>query len=821
MRKIRARSIGATVVVSALVCLGLSSPAYAAEEAPTLDLSGQLLVVVDEGADLLVEPGAKPQPLLPEERSYSVVTDSGQVIAVDGEFPDSAASGDAFEGSVAIPDTVADDLNVAAGAVVDADSELGADIVEASTAIAEPLVVQSSDVLEIPVEGAVTPAAHTMDIAVVSGAISVGNVPALTTQVGTYWVSQTNNLISSFAQNPTISSLSAPCPSNSTTQNALWSAAAATFGNSLSAYLSGTGKHLVVILPYGCSTSTGIGLGSIGNSLHQGGVLFVSNYEDVLTTTLAHELGHNLSLGHGNLSYCATPSYDEGAGCSVYEYNDFYSIMGYSIIGWGVPLPALPASQRDWLGGFPTGDLALQPGPSGSPVQRTTYVLKPISDSSGVRGIRATDPLTGSTYYVELRAGSGIDADAFYAEGFRWGLPGYPNAVGSGSGVRVLQLGTSNLPSKGAQSTALSVVTNSSQPTSASGALRPGEDFVARSGALRVEVVSMTPNTTNPTSATVTVTTGGWTGVNPGPGISRISGLDRFAVGVGISQQAYPSPAQVPIVYVTTGYNYPDALSAAPAATKFGGPLLLTAPEALPSAVRAEVIRLNPDRIVVVGGPGSVSPAVFDALQLIAPTTRLGGVDRYEASRAIVRDGWLAHGGTGATTAYIATGKNFPDALSASAAGGAFDFPVILVSGTDATLDQATRQLLLDLQVDSIKIAGGPGSVSPGIMAALNSIKPTTRLTGIDRFEASKNVAVDAFASSPPTTAYIATGFNFPDALAGAALAGSRSAPLIVVPTDCVPAAVVTAFDGWALTSVTLLGGPASLTSRVAALLPC
>lgn len=820
MRTIGAGRIGIVVAISMLASLGLVSPAHADNEDPSLTVSGQLLVVTDTGAELSVELGAGPDSPLPEDRTYSVVTDDGQLIALDGDFPASATSGDYFEGSVAIPESVATDLDVAPGEVVDAESELGADVVDAATTVAEPLVVQSSDVTEIPVDSAATSAAHSMDVVVVSGATSVGSVPALTSQVGSYWISQSNNQISSFAQNPTISTMSASCPASSGAQNSLWSAAAATFGNTVNTYLSGAGRHLVVILPSSCNGSTGTGLGSIGNSLHQGGVLFVSNYLDVAPITLAHEIGHNLTLGHGNLSYCATSAYDEGSGCSVYEYNDMYSIMGYAISDRGSVLPALPASQRDWLGAFPSADLALQPGPSGNPVQRTTYTLKPISDSSGVRGIRVTDPLTGSIYYVELRSGSGTDAAAFYTEGNRWDLPGYSSAVGTGSGVRVLQLNTSNLAAKGAQSTVLSVVTRSSQPTAAYAALRPGEDFLSRSGGLRVEVVSMSP-TTNPTSATVTVTTGGWSGSNPAPTVTRISGIDRFAVGVGISRQAFPSPARVPVVYVTTGYNYPDALSAAPAATKFGGPLLLTAPDALPAAVLAEIVRLNPQRIVVVGGPGSVYPAVFDALQRIAPTSRLGGVDRYEASRAIVRDAWLAHGGTGARSAYIATGANFPDALSASAAGGAFDMPVILVSGTDATLDPATKQLLIDLHVDSIKIAGGPGSVSPGIMAALNQIKPTTRLSGTDRFEASKNVAVDAFATQPPTAAYIATGYNFPDALAGAALAGAKSAPLIVVPTDCVPAAVVTAFDGWALTSVTLLGGPASLTPRVEALLPC
>ena len=115
-----------------------------------------------------------------------MVTDDGQVIALDGDFPPSATSGDRFDGSVAIPDAVATDLDVAPGEVVDAESELGADVIDAATTVAESLVVQSSDVTEILVDSAATSVAHSMDVVIVSSAISASSVPALTSQEGTY-----------------------------------------------------------------------------------------------------------------------------------------------------------------------------------------------------------------------------------------------------------------------------------------------------------------------------------------------------------------------------------------------------------------------------------------------------------------------------------------------------------------------------------------------------------------------------------------------------------------------------------------------------------
>jgi putative cell wall-binding protein len=275
-------------------------------------------------------------------------------------------------------------------------------------------------------------------------------------------------------------------------------------------------------------------------------------------------------------------------------------------------------------------------------------------------------------------------------------------------------------------------------------------------------------------------------------------------------------PGTSSVVYVATGDNFPDALSAAPAAAQDGAPLLLTPGWALRADIAAEVRRLDPDQIIVVGGPGSVAPAVFDALKAIQPNTiRLSGIDRYAASRALVEFAFP----DGAGTVYVSTGENFPDALSAAAAGGTTDAPVLLVPGRSSTLDAATLELLLGLDPDRILIAGGPGSVSPGIEARLASIAPTTRLGGNDRFDASLSVTSEAFTSADRV--FLATGFTFPDALGGSAWAGSMPARLIVVPTSCIPPATLAEIRALGVRHITLLGGPGSLTPAVATLRPC
>jgi len=297
--------------------------------------------------------------------------------------------------------------------------------------------------------------------------------------------------------------------------------------------------------------------------------------------------------------------------------------------------------------------------------------------------------------------------------------------------------------------------------------------------------------------------------------VDRIGGADRYAVAINIAQSAYPSGAAD--VYVATGLNFPDALSAGAAAAKNNSPVLLTDPHTLSSAVAAEITALHPSRIIVVGGTASVSDDVYDSLAQIQPNiVRLDGVDRYAASRAIVASEFS----TGADTVYVATGATFPDALSAAAAGGPTGAAVLLVNGSSKDgLDAASIATLTALHPSHIIVAGGTGSVSSAIEDRLNQIAPTTRSAGATRYDASTAISLAAYGSADRV--FLATGLTFPDALGGSAWAGALKAPLFVVPTACVPASTISAIRSLGATHLTLLGGSGSLTASVAALTSC
>jgi len=93
----------------------------------------------------------------------------------------------------------------------------------------------------------------------------------------------------------------------------------------------------------------------------------------------------------------------------------------------------------------------------------------------------------------------------------------------------------------------------------------------------------------------------------------RISGADRYATAVQVSVTGFATGAST--VFLASGADYPDALSAAPIAASLGAPLLLTVPDALPAVVVAELARLGAVDVVIVGGPGVIAPAVEAQLE--------------------------------------------------------------------------------------------------------------------------------------------------------------------------------------------------------------
>jgi len=296
----------------------------------------------------------------------------------------------------------------------------------------------------------------------------------------------------------------------------------------------------------------------------------------------------------------------------------------------------------------------------------------------------------------------------------------------------------------------------------------------------------------------------------------RLAGADRYATAAAVSRKFAPGVATA---YVATGASYADALSGAALAGRTGGPVLLTQATYTPTAVKTELTRLKPRKIVVLGGTTSVSNAVLNELRTFATAntsdevTRLAGTDRYGTSAAVA-----ATYPAGVRVAYVAYGGDFPDALAGAAVAGRDDAPVLLTRHDGLTAP--VRQQLQRLRPQQIVLLGGTQAVSEAVEAELRTLATGTgtdrvkRIAGKDRYAVAAALAATYPAGSP--TAYVASGATFPDALAGAALAGAEGAPVLLTQPRSVPAATSEALARLHPGAVTVLGGKNTVTDAVA-----
>lgn len=302
-------------------------------------------------------------------------------------------------------------------------------------------------------------------------------------------------------------------------------------------------------------------------------------------------------------------------------------------------------------------------------------------------------------------------------------------------------------------------------------------------------------------------------------GINRVAGADRFATSVALSQTQFTNDAEVPVVIVN-GLDYPDALSAGPLANAFNGAMLMVTPTGIPAATAAELTRLDPTIIIIVGGTGVVSASVAEQLEAFVTTgsgvVRIAGADRYATSRAVLDNGF---DGVAPSEILLATGRNFPDALAASAAAGHIQGAVLLVDGAASTLDAPTTALL-DSIGSTVSVIGGTGSVSTGIQQAVATLGlGGNRVSGADRYATSVAIAVEFFVYAD--YAYLVNGSGFADALAAGPIAGRRGAPVYLTSGACVTNSVWEDLEFLLANTVTTVGGTGALSSSVYTLTNC
>ena len=153
-----------------------------------------------------------------------------------------------------------------------------------------------------------------------------------------------------------------------------------------------------------------------------------------------------------------------------------------------------------------------------------------------------------------------------------------------------------------------------------------------------------------------------------------------------------PPGTGIAVVYVAVSTNYPDSLGVGPGAGGNAAPIIIvpTNPP-IPAASSAELVRLDPRTVIIVGGTAVISAAMQDALEALlsnAAVTRIGGANRYETNAMFSAatfpiEGWASIPAAAFTASQPAIHTAFIGVAASNTSDGVLYAPIQLPHGAE------------------------------------------------------------------------------------------------------------------------------------------
>ncbi|TLM78480.1 MAG: tandem-95 repeat protein [Actinobacteria bacterium] len=322
-------------------------------------------------------------------------------------------------------------------------------------------------------------------------------------------------------------------------------------------------------------------------------------------------------------------------------------------------------------------------------------------------------------------------------------------------------------------------------------------------------------------TATVTIV------VTPVKHAVRLAGADRYATGLAMSRSTFATGTCTAVV-IATGKNYPDALGAGGLAGAANCPILLVK-DSFDATTKAEIQRLVSGHttytVYIVGGTAAVAQSIQDAMatQLTGESiVRLAGADRY-ATAVQVCARVRSVKGSALQKAFIVTGASFPDALLASPLAYRNKWPILLTNN-NATVNTNVKNALVSAGVTNAYVIGTTTSVTDASKSAIDAgLSGTVTRVASATDAYAQSVAVASWATANLGSTWdlvaVATGQNYPDALAVGPVQGSSNALILFTHTTTLDTVVRNALAAHAaeISTVRFCGGPAAVTDAVQA----
>lgn len=283
----------------------------------------------------------------------------------------------------------------------------------------------------------------------------------------------------------------------------------------------------------------------------------------------------------------------------------------------------------------------------------------------------------------------------------------------------------------------------------------------------------------------------------------RISGPGRVETSIEISKF---ENTKSKTVILADARNYPDALAASNLTN--GRYSVILVQNQLTQAIINEITRLEAQDLIILGGTNSISEDIEKGLADIAGVknvSRIAGENRYDTCQKIFNHAKKK-------SLVLASGEIFPDALATSSI---LDQAGLLLTKKDQLPSEA-QAAIKDLNHDNFLIVGGENSIQESLATSISNkyqYASHTRISGNNRYETSAKIG-DRLVSS---TVILASGENFPDALAASTLAQKIDSPILLVSKDKIDQSVIDYFKKHNIKKALVVGGQLSISDKTLA----
>ncbi len=190
----------------------------------------------------------------------------------------------------------------------------------------------------------------------------------------------------------------------------------------------------------------------------------------------------------------------------------------------------------------------------------------------------------------------------------------------------------------------------------------------------------------------------------------RLAGQDCYETSLKVAQEVGISKG----VFVTTGLDFPDALSIAPIAAAKEMPILLVPREELTSVQKTFLSKSKIPYSYIVKGSTEISDNVVNQFPNYEVIT---GADPYERNINLIK---RFASDLDSDTVYIATGEFFPDALTASALAQKGKNALILLKRD--TIPYSAQAFIRSNLISNFNILGGQSVISASTESSLKEL---------------------------------------------------------------------------------------------------